>query len=391
MPTLRPFGLLPVLCFSFAGATLASGQTFSSGPSIVQFDVVESGDVQSGEGADDSLQAVDQPSVDDEVSPEPSGIEPAVSTDLPEEVIEQRLQATPTAEFDARANDEIWLVSSRHLRSRGGSVEHLDVRRRVDGSRWQSESPHSLLGSDPTGWNRPVVIFVHGNRWDLNTAIRRGLQGYDQTIVPWDEAPSIRYVIWTWPADEIPGPIRDVRVKASKADQHSFHLARFLNGISPQTPISLMGFSYGGRVALGALHLMGGGRVDGCGLETTTGMTPAGYPSHRVNLTLVVPAIRNSCLIGTRSKAYSQINHLFLVYNSRDKYLGLFKFTRFSGKTPALGYTGICGLNRLADHPYRVDQFNASRAVGAEHSFLEYISDHRVEARLRNHLLTPTR
>ncbi|EMI53601.1 alpha/beta hydrolase family protein [Rhodopirellula sallentina] len=316
-----------------------------------------------------------------------STIEPAVPTGLPDEVIEQRLQALPNSAFDKRASDEIWLISSRHLCSRHASIESLDVKKRVNGSHWKTESVHSLLGPDPTGMNRPIVVFVHGNRWPLDKAIRRGLQTYDQTIFPWRDAPSLRFVIWTWPSDAIPGPIRDVKTKASKADQHAFHFARFLQSVAPPTPLSVVGYSYGGRVSLGALHLMGGGRIDGYHLSNA----PPAFSgvSQRINLTLVVPAIRNNCLIGTRAQAYSQINRLFLVYNNRDRYLNLFKFTRFGGKNPALGYTGVCGLSRLPDHTYRVDQFNASRAVGTDHDFLEYISDQRIETRLRAHLLLP--
>ncbi|MCM2373521.1 alpha/beta hydrolase family protein [Aporhodopirellula aestuarii] len=316
-------------------------------------------------------------------------VQPAVSPHLPEEVIEQRLEATPTAAFDSRASDEIWLISSRNLGSRNAPTESLDVRLRIQGNHWQSGSTANFFGPDPSGMNRPVVIFIHGNRWSIDKTIRRGLQTYDRTILPWKDAPPVRFVIWTWPSDAIPGPIRDVRIKAGKADQHAFHLARFLQRIDPNCQVSLIGFSFGGRLTLGALHLVGGGSVDGCGL----GHSVAGYQPemsrNRFNVALVVPAIRNDCMISVRSQAYHQINDLFLLYNSRDTYLGLYKFTRFDGKNPALGYTGICGLNHFPDHSYRVQQFNSSRAVGSEHDFLEYISDRRIEANLRKHILTP--
>lgn len=295
--------------------------------------------------------------------------------------IERRFESTLPAEFSNRAQDQVWMVSSRRLGSRNGRVDSLDVRQRDEGGCWQTSSAAAFFAPEPDGVRRPVVIFIHGNRWSLEKAIRRGMLTYEQTILPMKDAPPMRFVIWAWPADPIAGPIRDVRIKAHRADEHAFHVARFLQQIDPSTPVSIIGFSYGGRVALGALHLVGGGAIDGCGLPI------AAHPVSPVNLTLAVPAIRNDALITTRSRAYSQINHLDLVYNSRDAYLNLYRFLRFDNKTPALGYTGICGLHRLPDHEFRVHQFNAAQFVGDEHDYLEYITDHHIEASVRNHLL----
>lgn len=299
---------------------------------------------------------------------------------LSKEVVELPHVPSPTTVFDNRSLDQIWMVSSRRLGSRNCGADSLDVRQRI-GNAWHASSASAFFAPEPDGIRRSIVIFIHGNRWSLDKAILRGLQTYQQTIVPWKDAPPMRFVVWAWPADQVAGPIRDVRIKADRADEHSFHLARFLQHIEPQTPVSVLGFSFGGRVALNALQLIGGGAVDGCRLP------PAAHPVSPINLTLAVPAIRNDCLITTHRSAYRQINHLDLVYNSRDAYLNLYRFTRFDNKMPAMGYTGICGLHRLPDHEVRIHQFNAARFVGAQHDYLEYITDHRIEASLRKHLL----
>ncbi len=309
-----------------------------------------------------------------------SSSQPVASFDS-EADAEFRLQSTPTAQFDNRFQDQVWMVSSRRLGSRNCSVNSLDVRQRMADGTWLNSSAPTFFAPDPDNIRRPVVVFIHGNRWSFDKAIRRGLQTYEQTIMPWHDAPAMRFVIWSWPADQIAGPIRDVRIKAHCADEHAFHLARFLQQLEPGTPVSLIGFSFGGRVALGALHLVGGGFIDGCGLPAS------GLPVSQVNLTLAVPAIRNDCLVTTRCRAWSQINHLDLLYNSRDTYLSLYRLTRFDNRTPALGYTGIAGLNRLPNQQSRVHQFNAARFVGVEHDYLEYITDNRIEANLRKHLL----
>ncbi|WP_246112598.1 alpha/beta hydrolase [Allorhodopirellula solitaria] len=305
----------------------------------------------------------------------------SVAAGASEESAERQLQATATENFDARALDQIWLVSSRRLGSRNASLDSLDIRRRVGGSCWQASSVVDFMAPDADGFQRPVVIFIHGNRWSLDKAIRRGLQTYNQTILQWPDAPPVRFVIWAWPADRIVGPIRDVRVKAQRADEHSFHLARFLQKMDPAIPVSIIGFSFGGRVALGALQLVGGGAIDGCGVPTAPHRVPP------VNLALAVPAIRNDCLVTTHRCAYDQIKHLDLLYNNRDTYLSFYRFTRFDNRRPALGYTGVSGLHCLPDHDARVHQLNAARFVGMQHDYLEYITDHAVEAHLREHLL----
>lgn len=299
---------------------------------------------------------------------------------LSDQVIAETYGAVPLPLLDNRALDQVWMVSSRRLGSKNCGIESLDVRQRI-GNAWHASSTSGFFAPEPDGIQRPIVIFIHGNRWSLDKAILRGMQTYQQTIMPWKEAPPMRFVVWTWPADQVAGPIRDVRIKADRADEHAFHLARFLQHVDPQTPVSILGFSFGGRVALGAMQLIGGGPLDGCCLP------PAAHPISPINLTLAVPAIRNDCLTSTHRNAYSQINHLDLVYNSRDAYLNLYRFTRFDNRMPAMGYTGIRGLNRLPDYESRVHQFNAARFVGVQHDYLEYITDHRIEASLRKHLL----
>lgn len=303
-----------------------------------------------------------------------------VTSAICNQVNAQTWSSMPVAERTLRAQDEIWLVSSRGLGSTNCSSDSLDVHFRTN-YQWQSSTASHLIAATDAQRHLPTVIFVHGNRWPLEEAIRRGLQTYEQTFLNWHDAPAVRFVIWTWPSDAIPGPIRDVRIKAERADEHSFHLARMLQRMPPASNVSLIGYSYGGRVTLGALHLLGGGAVEGKMLpRTVAASTP------RVNLTLMVPAIRNDALNTTRSRAYSQLNHLYVLYNSRDTYLGLFKITRFSERSPALGYTGIAGLNCLPDHGVRVKQFNAAQIVGQDHDYVQYITDQRVEQGIRQHL-----
>lgn len=312
----------------------------------------------------------------------------AVSATIPA-IAQQTSPGTPTPEL--RPGDEIWVVSSRGLGSRHCDFQSLETRQYINGQ-WYSSNPSSLIVSG--AWNpteimtppgvivapKPMVMLVHGNSWSFTKAVQRGMQTYQETITPWHDKPPLRFVIWTWPSDSIAGPIRDIRIKSDRAEEHGFHLARFLQQLPSSTQVSIIGFSYGARVALGALNLLGGGVVNGGRISSTS------MPSPQINVTLIAPAIRNDALVTTMPNAYRQINHLFVMYNSRDRYLAFFRLAKFSGKTPALGFTGIKCRGCLPNASARIDQFDAAQLVGRDHDYLEYIRDRSVEQRLRRNM-----
>ncbi|QDS90757.1 hypothetical protein EC9_49730 [Rosistilla ulvae] len=297
--------------------------------------------------------------------------------------IEAELESTPLEEFDVRARDEVWTISSRHLGSRNAAIESLQFRRRIDGGRWVNESAANFLSPYAGPGKQQTCFLIHGNRTPEMKAIRRGLQTYDQTVLGSRPiSTSIRFVIWMWPADQIKGQVRDVRVKAGRADLHAFYLARLITAVQTQEPVAVIGYSFGGRLAIGAMHLMGGGSLCGSRLPNTPVSSP------RVNLGLVAPAIRNDCFITTRSQALCPVNRLFLLHNTRDQYLKLYRFLKLDDNTPALGYTGICGMNRSQISSDRIRQFDASQSVGSDHDYLEYLADKRIDALARQNLFS---
>lgn len=276
--------------------------------------------------------------------------------------------------------DEVWLISSRRMNSRNLPADKLDVWKQV-GNQWANSSTDAFRQPDPHGFQRPIVIMVHGNSWSMSKAIQRGFETYQDTIIPWRDRPPMRFVIWTWPSDKIRGPIRNARIKAGTADEHSFHLARFVKELSAHPEVSMLGYSYGARVTLGALDLLGGGCVQGSRISNSP------IPIPRINLSLIAPAVRNDVLMTSRSEAYRKINHLFVMYNSRDQYLKYYRFARFDGNMPALGFTGLAGKSQMPNSMFRIDQYDAVQQVGVQHDYLEYVRNKEIEKRLRRNLL----
>ena len=275
----------------------------------------------------------------------------------------------------SRPFDQIDVANTRRLSSQFAPLSSVRYQRRLGPGRFQTLDA-GTAGQDLDGIPRTTIVYVHGNRIESDEAYSRGLETYRQLLRGAVAAPPIRFVIWTWPADQIPGPFRDVRVKASRADEHAFHLARFLNSLPPGVRVGVIGFSYGGRQAIGAMHLLGGGTINRRGIETF------GKAGRDISLTVLAPAIRNDCFSCTRTKALNVVDRLFVLYNTGDPALRLFRFLRFDEKRPALGLTGVAG--RIDRSQLR--QYDARQLVGPRHDYVRYIDDPRVDRLLRENL-----
>jgi len=311
----------------------------------------------------------------------PAGVADSIVPDaVSENTAIQILENADPADFDKRSADQIWLISSRGICSRYAPSTELTYSRRIQGNQWSRESFDSFTGAADDGRQRRTLIYIHGNRTTQQEALTGGLAVYDQTFLEWKDAPPVRFVIWTWPSDRIGREIKDVRTKANYAEQHSFHLARLLTQMKTHRQVAIIGYSFGGRLAINALHLVGGGNVDGFRLDAEDRSIPP------VNLTLMAPAIRNDCFCCDKWLALSSINQLFILYNSKDIYLRFYKLAKFDFNHKALGFTGMQSYRRGYLSKDQIKQFDASTRVGADHSYLSYIVDKRVESLVRSNL-----
>ena len=76
-----------------------------------------------------------------------------------------------------------------------------------------------------------------------------------------DDATPIRFVIWSWPSAQVRGQLRDVRTKANRTELAGYCLAWVLTHLPETQQVSLLGYSFGARIATGAMHLVGGGEL----------------------------------------------------------------------------------------------------------------------------------
>ena len=285
----------------------------------------------------------------------------------------------------ARTQDAIWQVSTRHL----GCPSHYDpnnpdfqVMRYDSQAGWEDSELEAFLDTDDA--QTTTAVFVHGYRIDWCTAFERGMMAYRSLVSCFDDPRPIRFVIWSWPSAPSGRPLRDVRAKAARCDLDSHYLAWFLSRLAPDTRVGLLGYSYGGRIVSGALHLMGGGEILGFGLDDAK---PKANPAPRA--VLLAAALHNYWLLPDRyhGKCVSHVDRMLVQYNPCDRVLRMYRLLDRCAAAEALGRTGFPWLADLDENASRIEQQNVSCEVGDEHSLRAYLASPSVMNGLRQYVL----
>jgi hypothetical protein len=270
--------------------------------------------------------------------------------------------------FRVRPQDAVWAVSTRSLGCPApGWTYPLTVWQYESQSpRWANASMEAFTASDDP--QIVTVVYIHGNRIDSNLALQDGLSVYFQLAGAWDHEPPIRFVIWTWPSDQIRGPLKDVRAKAARSDADAYYLGQFLSRLSPEMKVGLLGYSYGARIACGGVHLLGGGRLDGLSLPTASG------PEIRV--ALWAAAEHDYWLLPGRfhGQALPRAEQWFITRNCCDPVLAHYRMLDKCCDPTALGFSGLVGRNLLSPEiNERIDELDVTGVVGSSHDMQRYL------------------
>jgi hypothetical protein len=283
------------------------------------------------------------------------------------------LQASTIAN-GIRAQDEIVLVNVRAVGSccnpavlaDGVRIESYQALNDSGRRRWQASNLESVVAADASV---STVIFVHGNRltnWDAKC---EGLAAYRRIVRQCaDEAP-IRFVIFSWPAAQISGPLKDVRVKAARTRPAACQLAWFVDQLPAETPITMVGFSFGARIITGSLHILGGGNAGSMGLAELQ------HPKRRpANVVLLAAALNSDwlCPGHGHGQAMSMVNRMVLVNNCVDRAMKYYHFSTTCGRPQALGLCGPTCIDPAGAS--KIVEFNVSRYVGTDHNLFCYLS-----------------
>lgn len=217
-----------------------------------------------------------------------------------------------------------------------------------------------------------TVVYVHGNRQRDCDAREQGVAVYRQLRRCCPTSCPIRFVIWSWPSEPIPASyriVRDVRVKYGRTATQSYLLARWLERACPDTRLSLIGYSYGARVIVGALHLLGGGCLEGRGL-------PGGCcHTHCLNVVLWAAATENAWLSAgfPHQCALRVVDQMLITVNRHDPVLRRFRRCILRARHRALGLTGTRGALCCCGGCGSIDELDVTCLVGRRHHWRKYV------------------
>ncbi len=270
-----------------------------------------------------------------------------------------------------RQQDEIVVVNVRTLcgicdpqsMRNGVTVENYAVYDETGRRRWQRWDLDSLLASDPSV---PTIIFVHGNQITTSDAREEGLVLYRRMMQYGASGPQIRLVIFSWPSARVGRLLRDVRVKAARTGPAGCQLAWLVDQMPAETPISLVGFSFGARIITGGLHILGGGNLGHLGLSER--VNPNRPPMNVV----LLPGGLHAHWLGEgqyHGLAMTQVNQMFLVNNCRDPAMRFYHLA-FPGRPQALGLRGPTRLSSAGRS--KITMRDVSRYV-SQHDLYHYL------------------
>lgn len=269
---------------------------------------------------------------------------------------------------------DTWVVSTRRLPGIRGLPAHVqfDVERLTDDGacrRWERAELDSLL-AEPA---QPLVVFVHGNRYEPADAKEQGLRLGRRLAdhLPGGQQP--RLVIFSWPSQKQGLLLKDGRRKYDRAYADGHYLAWLLSQVEPERPVAVVGYSFGALVAAEALanldHLAPGG-------------IPWAERSGRTQLVFVAPALRSDALAprGPFRETLAGLDRFTLLINSRDEALRFFPLLEPAAKAPALGFIGMPRRWLPAELEY--DATDAAGIVGKFHTMRRYLDSRPLADRI---------
>ncbi len=293
----------------------------------------------------------------------------------------------PPAPVEPR--DEILLISTRPIgtacnsnRLRQGLTCQRFVKNTAGQVDWTPSDWRLLLLPD----RRPTIFYVHGNRVSPGRDLAEGRMVYQSLKRHSPLRGPVRFVIFSWPSEQIPGPIKDYLVKAQRTNPVAWQLAWLLDKMPLDTPIALVGYSYGTRVVSGASHLLGGGSLGPLHL------TERAYPSRPpLRAGLLAAAFDADWIQPGRfyTNTLEKTERLVLGTNKLDPAMRFYHLSNGRGRMHALGRAGVDEPASIAAYAGRVRQIDFTGSVGRSHVLSDYLSAEHKMSRLWRELLTP--
>lgn len=303
--------------------------------------------------------------------PEPSTAKPSPLAPIIRAQTPSALAPTHELAASAAPPCDVWLIDARAACGcfSAGETPKLRYFKYAAGN-WESATLESFTASsDPT---IPTVFWVHGNRVEYTEVSAIGWNVYQQFHAAAGQP--FRFVIWSWPASQIRGQVKDIRAKATRADQGGYPLAWVVSRLAPEQSVGLVGYSFGARLIAGALHTLTQGDADPDSLPADVHATR----SMHTRAVLWAAAIDNDAMAtwGYRHLAPHAVSEMLITVNCADPALKWYHRLWGRGGPDALGYTGPLGLGDQS----HILTMNVSGTVGKTHDWEAYAYSPRIMA-----------
>ena len=231
----------------------------------------------------------------------------------------------------------------------------------------------------------PVSVFCHGSFVSWEDVLNESCETWKWVHQACPDQP-VQMVYFSWPSDRpiiVPIIQLDVARLGHRAGRNGFYLANFVQQLPSECPVCLVGHSHGTRVVASALHLIGGGAVEGYVLR------PGPYPQHRLRAVFAASAIDHDWMNpGERyDRALCSVECLLNLRNKCDPALLIYPLRHpFAGR--ALGAMGFTRRDRrdLGSAGQKIQTLDLTSEIGHGHYWPNYFQRPWLARAIRNYL-----
>ncbi|MEJ7590212.1 MAG: hypothetical protein WKF77_01550 [Planctomycetaceae bacterium] len=231
----------------------------------------------------------------------------------------------------------------------------------------------------------PVCILSHGSFVSWQDVLTESQETWKWLHHACPDQP-IQMIYFSWPSDRpILSPViqLDVNRLGRRAGRNGFYMASLVQQIPSECPICLIGHSHGTRVIASALHLLGGGSVDGYFL------TQGQFPQHRLRAVFAASAMDHKWLNpGQRyGRALCPVECVLNLKNSCDAALLIYPL-RHPFSSGALGFTGTTRRDRkqLGPRGQKIQDLDLTDEIGIGHYWPNYFRRPWLARAIRSYL-----
>lgn len=285
------------------------------------------------------------------------------------------------------ADPDVWCVSTRRLPDirRVPQSPPVGIERFVERGaelncgrgRWERSDLARLLGNDGRDRGKPLVIFIHGNRYDSVSAKQQGLLLARHCAAACPGGGAVRTVVFSWPSEQQGFLLKDGRAKYERAFSEGRYMAWLLGQIDPLRPVSIVGYSYGALITLEGLKDLVDAEQAG-----RSDLQPWLDRPAPTNLVLIAPAVRCDAFAprGPYRRTLDCVDRVALINNSSDDALRFFHLLDRNTNVDALGFVGM--PRRWLPAHVEFSAVDAANIVGKNHGLPLYLSSPSLTKRL---------